>query len=46
MIADLEIRPVGLAVGDVRNDGPGLIERSPGPSMALLEAESADLTLF
>ena len=46
MIADLEIRPVGLAVGDVRNDGPGLIERSPGPSMALLDAESADLTLF
>ncbi|WP_328343279.1 SOS response-associated peptidase [Micromonospora sp. NBC_00421] len=25
----LEIRPVGPAVGDVRNDGPGLIERVP-----------------
>ncbi|MEV0805864.1 SOS response-associated peptidase [Micromonospora sp. NPDC050200] len=26
-LAGLEIRPVGPAVGDVRNDGPGLIER-------------------
>jgi putative SOS response-associated peptidase YedK len=40
-VAALEIRPVGLAVGDVRNDGPGLISR-------LSESEStpSDLTLF
>ncbi|MFI9643668.1 SOS response-associated peptidase [Micromonospora sp. NPDC051925] len=28
-LAGLEIRPVGPAVGDVRNDGPGLIARVP-----------------
>lgn len=28
-IADIELRPVGTAVGDVRNDGPRLIEPVP-----------------
>jgi putative SOS response-associated peptidase YedK len=37
----LEIRPVGVAVGDVRNDGPQLIERLPEPADA-----AVDLTLF
>jgi putative SOS response-associated peptidase YedK len=37
----LEIRPVGLAVGDVRNDGPQLVERVLEP----IEAP-VDLTLF
>jgi putative SOS response-associated peptidase YedK len=30
-IADLELRPVGAAVGSVHNDGPGLIERVRPP---------------
>jgi putative SOS response-associated peptidase YedK len=30
-VASIEIRPVGPAVGNVRNDGPELIERSGGP---------------
>ncbi|MFI7604233.1 SOS response-associated peptidase [Micromonospora sp. NPDC049366] len=30
-LAGLEVRPVGPAVGDVRNDGPRLIERVPLP---------------
>jgi putative SOS response-associated peptidase YedK len=29
LLSGLEIRPVGPAVGDVRNDGPGLVERVP-----------------
>ncbi len=40
-IARLEIRPVGLSVGDVRNDGPGLIVRMDQP-----ESDPVDLTLF
>ncbi len=40
-IARLEIRPVGLSVGDVRNDGPSLIARTGQP-----QADSVDLTLF
>jgi len=47
----LEIRAVGSAVGDVRNDGPQLIEPVPGypvqGSAALVSSpEPADLTLF
>jgi putative SOS response-associated peptidase YedK len=39
-VAALEIRPVGASVGDVHNDGPGLIGRiDPAES-------SVDLTLF
>jgi putative SOS response-associated peptidase YedK len=38
----LEVRPVGAAVGDVRNDGPGLVQRVP-----VVSAERPlDLTLF
>jgi putative SOS response-associated peptidase YedK len=42
----LEIRPVGKAVGDVRNDGPRLIERVPGSLLSAHTAEPVDLTLF
>jgi len=41
-LAGLEIRPVGAAVGDVRNDGPQLVERVPDP----LAQQPVDLTLF
>jgi putative SOS response-associated peptidase YedK len=40
-IAAVEIRPVGLAVGDVRNDGPDLIAR-----VDIAPIEPVDLTLF
>ncbi|RKF26684.1 SOS response-associated peptidase [Micromonospora globbae] len=39
-LAGLEVRPVGPAVGDVRNDGPHLTARVPLPR------EAEDLTLF
>ncbi|MGC4852442.1 SOS response-associated peptidase [Micromonospora sp. DT4] len=42
LLAGLEIRPVGPAVGDVRNDGPGLTVRVPVPSMS----SPPELTLF
>lgn len=50
-VAALEIRAVGRAVGDVRNDGPGLIEPlvgSPagGNAAATPMPRSVDLTLF
>ena len=45
-VAALEIRPVGAAVGDVRNDGPQLIDRVPAPSLASTGKEAIDLTLF
>ncbi|MEH1100202.1 SOS response-associated peptidase [Micromonospora sp. CPCC 205561] len=41
-LAGLEIRPVGAAVGDVRNDGPQLTERVPTAPAAGPE----ELTLF
>ncbi|RLK13595.1 putative SOS response-associated peptidase YedK [Micromonospora sp. M71_S20] len=41
-LATLEIRPVGTAVGDVRNDGPQLTERVP-PARA---AAPGEMTLF
>ncbi|MEU6075547.1 SOS response-associated peptidase [Micromonospora sp. NPDC047074] len=41
-LAGLEIRPVGAAVGDVRNDGPQLTARVPA---ARIDAPE-DLTLF
>jgi putative SOS response-associated peptidase YedK len=53
VLAGLEIRPVGPAVGDVRNDGPGLIELVSNfddqMSMTLSgrqDPEPTDLTLF
>ncbi|NYF55059.1 SOS response-associated peptidase [Micromonospora purpureochromogenes] len=41
-LGGLEIRPVGPAVGDVRNDGPELIERVPLPE----ERVEGEMTLF
>lgn len=41
-LAGLEVRPVGAAVGDVRNDGPHLIARVAVPSAVAPQ----DLTLF
>jgi putative SOS response-associated peptidase YedK len=53
VLAGLEIRPVGPAVGDVRNDGPTLIELVPvtGDHTAMTlsgrrDPEPTDLTLF
>jgi putative SOS response-associated peptidase YedK len=50
-VAALEIRAVGTAVGDVRNDGPGLVEPVPGYPAAgdashAPASRPADLTLF
>jgi putative SOS response-associated peptidase YedK len=42
----LEIRPVGAAVGDVRNDGPALVERVHSPSLTASDVEVVGLTLF
>jgi len=42
LLAGLEIRPVGPAVGDVRNDGPELTSRVSVPSMS----SPPELTLF
>jgi putative SOS response-associated peptidase YedK len=42
----LEIRPVGPAVGDVRNDGPGLTARVSVTGARPTAAEPTDLTLF
>ena len=41
-LAGFEIRPVGPAVGDVRNDGPGLTARVPLASAPAPQ----ELTLF
>jgi putative SOS response-associated peptidase YedK len=41
-LAGLEIRPVGPAVGDVRNDGPSLLARVDAPPLT----EPAELRLF
>jgi putative SOS response-associated peptidase YedK len=43
---ELEIRPVGALVGDVRNDGPKLIERIAVPPANTQSDERQDLTLF
>ncbi|GAA5183502.1 SOS response-associated peptidase [Rugosimonospora acidiphila] len=42
----LEIRPVGPAVGDVRNDGPDLIDRVVVTPLRVFDVEPTDLTLF
>jgi putative SOS response-associated peptidase YedK len=42
----LEIRPVGPAVGDVRNDGPGLTARTGVTALPNGELQPTDLTLF
>jgi putative SOS response-associated peptidase YedK len=45
-VAGLEIRPVGAAVGDVRNDGPELVSRVPAPPLGAPPDESVPLSLF
>jgi putative SOS response-associated peptidase YedK len=46
LLAGLEIRPVGPAVGDVRNDGPELVHRISVTPLRDLDVEPTDLTLF
>lgn len=45
-LATIEIRPVGPAVGDVRNDGPELVARVAAPPLGAPPRESIELTLF
>jgi putative SOS response-associated peptidase YedK len=43
-LAGIELRPVSAAVGNVRNDGPELIDRVPAPPLpAPPEIEAATL---
>jgi len=42
----LEIRPVGPAVGDVRNDGPELTMRVDVTALSKRDVQPTDLTLF
>jgi putative SOS response-associated peptidase YedK len=42
----IEIRPVGRAVGDVRNDGPGLVERVSAPPLGVPVEQPQELRLF
>ena len=42
----LEVRPVGPAVGDVRNDGPGLTTRVDVTALSKRDVHPTDLTLF
>ncbi len=44
--AGIELRPVGAAVGDVRNDGPDLVRAVPAPPLGQSTVEPGDLTLF
>lgn len=46
MLTNIEIRPVGPAVGDVRNDGPALIEAVPAPPLGGPTPAPVELTLF
>jgi putative SOS response-associated peptidase YedK len=45
-VRNLEIRPVGPDVGDVRNDGPSLIARVSAPISTTERNDHVDLTLF
>jgi putative SOS response-associated peptidase YedK len=45
-LAGIEIRPVGPEVGDVRNDGPHLVDRVPGATLGGPPEEPVELTLF
>jgi putative SOS response-associated peptidase YedK len=45
-LSRIEIRPVGPAVGDVRNDGPALVERVSAPPLGRPTTEPVELTLF
>jgi hypothetical protein len=42
----LELRPVGSAVGDVRNDGPGLTVRVDVTALPTQDERPTDITLF
>src|SRR2546423_15652357 len=42
----LELRPVGPEVGDVRNDGPGLVAEIVVTALPTNDVEPTDLTLF
>jgi putative SOS response-associated peptidase YedK len=46
LVERLEMRPVSARVGDVRNDGPSLVERVEAPAPTAPEPNRADLTLF
>jgi putative SOS response-associated peptidase YedK len=45
-LAAIEIRPVGRDVGDVHNDGPGLVEWVPAPPLGAPPEDHVALTLF
>ncbi|GGM81847.1 SOS response-associated peptidase [Dactylosporangium sucinum] len=45
-VARLELRPVGARVGDVRNDGPDLVDRVAAPPLRPSDVQPIDLTLF
>jgi putative SOS response-associated peptidase YedK len=45
-LAGLDLRPVGVAVGDVRNDGPDLIRAVPAPPLPRPAEKSESATLF
>ncbi|MDG4784682.1 SOS response-associated peptidase [Micromonospora sp. WMMD1102] len=45
-LAEIEIRPVGKAVGDVRNDGPELVARVPAAPLRALPEGPMATTLF
>jgi putative SOS response-associated peptidase YedK len=45
-VAGLEIRPVGAAVGNVRNDGPELVSRVDAPPLGGPSEEPVPLPLF
>jgi putative SOS response-associated peptidase YedK len=46
LLAGLEIRPVGPAVGDVRNDGPQLVHRISAEPLRDRDVEPTNLMLF
>ncbi|HEU5109881.1 MAG TPA: SOS response-associated peptidase [Micromonosporaceae bacterium] len=46
LVAELEIRPVGAAVGNVRNDGPQLVARVAAPPPGAIDDDPIDLRLF
>jgi putative SOS response-associated peptidase YedK len=45
-LAGIELRPIGAAVGDVRNDGPDLIRAVPARPLGQSTVESETATLF
>jgi putative SOS response-associated peptidase YedK len=45
-LSRIEIRPVGRGVGDVRNDGPALVQRVPAAPLGTASPEPVELRLF